>query len=134
MRMLSSLRSLGGNTNRSRSLYVLLFTLGIGGIFKAAAFWRETYIAAHYGVSADTDIYFGLQQIPMAILTFTLGLSGWRLPLPTHEPGKPRKDPAGRGGFWLSRCYWAWLVRPSRCSPNLFFWRRSMRKIRRRLI
>jgi len=76
MRMLSSLRSLGGNSNRSRSLYVLLFTLAIGGIFKAAAFWRETYIAAHYGVSADTDIYFGLQQIPMAILTFTLGAFG----------------------------------------------------------
>ena len=76
MKLLSSLQAWGRKGKGARSLSLLVFTLGIGGIFKAAAFWRETYIAASFGVSADTDVYFGLQQIPLAILTFTLGAFG----------------------------------------------------------
>lgn len=76
MRLLSFLQALHRKDSRTRSLSLLAFTLAIGGIFKLAAFWRETYIAARFGVSVDTDIYFGLQQIPLAILTFTLGAFG----------------------------------------------------------
>lgn len=76
MKLLSKLRALAGDRNRVRALTLLAVTLGIGGIFKLAAFWRETYIAARFGVSADTDIYFGLQQVPMALSTFVLGAFG----------------------------------------------------------
>jgi putative peptidoglycan lipid II flippase len=76
MTILSSIRALGRNRVRARSLSLLFLTFAIGGIFKTAAFWRETYIAARFGVSVDTDIYFGLQQIPMALLTFALGAFG----------------------------------------------------------
>ena len=71
MKLLSSLQAWRHKGKGAKSLSLLVFTLAIGGVFKAAAFWRETYIAASFGVSADTDVYFGLQQIPLAILTFT---------------------------------------------------------------
>ncbi len=74
MLSLSSLRAARQSTVRSLSL--ILLTLSIGAIFKVAAFWRETYIASRFGVSADTDVYFGLQQIPMAMVTFILGAFG----------------------------------------------------------
>ncbi len=76
MLSLSSLRAIVHNRARMRSLSLILLTLSIGAIFKAAAFWRETYIASRFGVSADTDVYFGLQQIPMALVTFILGAFG----------------------------------------------------------
>ncbi len=64
------------NRVRIQSFSLLLFTLSIGAIFKVAAFWREAYIASRFGVSADTDVYFGLQQIPMALVTFMFGAFG----------------------------------------------------------
>src|SRR3954451_4226228 len=76
MKLLSSVQAWRRKGKGAQSLLLLGFTLAIGGVFKAAAFWRETYIAASFGVSAQTDVYFGLQQIPMAILTFTLGAFG----------------------------------------------------------
>src|SRR3954468_6275882 len=76
MKLLSSLQAWRRKGKGAQSLLLLAFTLAIGGVFKAAAFWRETYIAASFGVSAETDVYFGLQQIPLAILTFTLGAFG----------------------------------------------------------
>ena len=76
MKLFSSLQAWRDKSKGARSLSLLAFTLAIGGAFKAAAFWRETYIAASFGVSADTDGYFGLQQISLAILTFTLGAFG----------------------------------------------------------
>jgi peptidoglycan biosynthesis protein MviN/MurJ (putative lipid II flippase) len=76
MKLLSSVQAWRRKGKGAQSLLLLAFTLAIGGVFKAAAFWRETYIAASFGVSADTDVYFGLQQFPLAILTFTLGAFG----------------------------------------------------------
>src|SRR3954470_17934507 len=76
MKLLSSLQAWRRKGKGARSLSLLVFTLAIGGVFKAAALWRETYIAASFGISADTDVSFGLQQIPLAILTFTLGAFG----------------------------------------------------------
>src|SRR3954451_24623331 len=76
MKLLSSVQAWRRKGKGAQSLLLLGFTLAIGGVFKAAAFWRETYIAASFGVSAQTDVYFGLQQIPLAILTFTLGAFG----------------------------------------------------------
>jgi peptidoglycan biosynthesis protein MviN/MurJ (putative lipid II flippase) len=47
--------------------------LGAGAIFKLSAFAREAFIAAKFGLSAVTDAYFGLQQLPLIVATFMLG-------------------------------------------------------------
>src|SRR4051812_47178772 len=90
MLSLSSLRE--ARTGRVRSLALILLTLSIGAIFKVAAFWRETYIASRFGVSADTDIYFGLQQIPLALVTFMLGAFGLAF---TPAYAQARRTPEG---------------------------------------
>ena len=82
-----------------RSLSLLAFTLAIGGVFKAAAFWRETYIAASFGVSSKTDVYFGLQQIPLAILTFTLGAFGLAFTPAYSRARKTEEGPIWTGGI-----------------------------------
>ena len=54
-----------------RSGVALAFLLS--GLFKLSAFARETYIAARFGVSAATDAYYGLQQLPLSVATFMFG-------------------------------------------------------------
>jgi putative peptidoglycan lipid II flippase len=52
---------------------LLIISLATGGIFKLAAFAREAFIAAKFGLSAVTDAYFGLQQFPLALASFMFG-------------------------------------------------------------
>ncbi|MDP9055643.1 MAG: hypothetical protein M3N93_15280 [Acidobacteriota bacterium] len=56
-----------------KSWVLLAGTLAVGGLFKAAAFARETFIASKFGLSNLTDAYFGLQQLPLALATFMFG-------------------------------------------------------------
>jgi putative peptidoglycan lipid II flippase len=49
------------------------FALVSGALFKLSAFAREAFIAAKFGLSAVTDTYFGLQQLPLIVATFMLG-------------------------------------------------------------
>lgn len=92
---LSSLR--GKLPSHIQSLTLILLTLSIGAVFKVAAFWRETYIASRFGVSADTDVYFGLQQIPMALVTFILGAFGL-----AFTPAYTRARQADETPYWAA--------------------------------
>src|SRR5436305_6760024 len=58
---------------RSRSLLLVLCTLAAGAIFKVSAFAREAFIASRFGLSAVTDAYFALQQLPLTLATFMFG-------------------------------------------------------------
>lgn len=58
---------------RSRSLLLVIFTLGAGAIFKVSAFAREAFIASRFGLSALTDAYFALQQLPVTLAAFMFG-------------------------------------------------------------
>lgn len=94
MRHFFPLRILIGG-RRLRPLALVSLTLGISGIFKAAAFWREAYIASRFGVSADTDVYFGFQQLPLALVTSYWVPLDWRLHLLTPKRGKRPKQRYG---------------------------------------
>ena len=48
-------------------------TLGMGGLFKMAAFAREAFIASRFGLSSFTDAYFASQQFPLILVTFMFG-------------------------------------------------------------
>jgi glycogen synthase len=50
-----------------------LLTLGLGGLFKLAAFAREAFIASHFGLSSFTDAYFASQQLPLILASFMFG-------------------------------------------------------------
>src|ERR1700748_1849381 len=57
----------------SRSLLLVLLTLGAGATFKISAFAREAFIASRFGLPALTDAYFALQQLPLTLATFMFG-------------------------------------------------------------
>src|SRR4051812_22691717 len=57
----------------SRSLLLVVFTLGAGAVFKISAFAREAFIASRFGLSSLTDAYFALQQLPVTLATFMFG-------------------------------------------------------------
>src|SRR4051812_24308048 len=99
MLLLSSLGAV--RSSRLRSLTLILLTLSIGAIFKVAAFWRETYIASRFGVSADTDIYFGLQQIPLALVTFILGAFGLAFTPAYTQARRTQEGPCWAAGTLL---------------------------------
>ncbi len=48
-------------------------TVGLGGLFKIAAFAREAFIASRFGLSSFTDTYFASQQLPLILVTFMFG-------------------------------------------------------------
>lgn len=52
---------------------LLGLTLAVSAAFKAAAFAREAFIAAKFGLSSVTDAYFGLQQFPLIVSAFMFG-------------------------------------------------------------
>src|SRR5947209_14290919 len=52
------------------SLLLVAVTLLAGGLFKLSAFAREAFIASRFGLSAVTDAYFALQQLPLTLATF----------------------------------------------------------------
>ena len=58
---------------RSGPLLLIALALTTSGIFKIAAFAREAFIAATFGLSAVTDAYFALQQFPMTVASYTFG-------------------------------------------------------------
>src|SRR4051812_5693772 len=58
---------------RSRSMLLVILTLGAGAIFKISAFAREAFIASRFGLSSLTDAYFALQQLPLTLATFMFG-------------------------------------------------------------
>lgn len=57
----------------SHSYTLIFFTLATGGLFKLSAFLRESFIASRFGLSAITDAYFSLQQLPLAVATYMFG-------------------------------------------------------------
>ncbi len=71
---------------------LLILTLATGALFKVAAFARESFIAAKFGLSAVTDAYFGLQQFPIAWATFMFGAFALAFP-PAYAEARRR---AGR--------------------------------------
>ena len=58
---------------RSRSALVIAASVGVGILFKLAAFVREAYIAAKFGVSGQMDAYFAFQQLPFTLMSFMGG-------------------------------------------------------------
>ena len=60
-------------SGRFNAITVIGLTLATGGLFKCAAFAREAFIASHFGLTAVTDAYFGLQQFPLSLGTFMFG-------------------------------------------------------------
>ena len=61
------------SARKSNAAILIGLTLLAGGLFKISAFVREAFIAAHFGLSAVTDAYFGLQQFPLTLATFMFG-------------------------------------------------------------
>ena len=58
---------------RVSTMILIGLALGVSGIFKIAAFAREAFIAARFGLSAITDAYFALQQFPITLATYMYG-------------------------------------------------------------
>lgn len=58
---------------RLGGLVAIALALAISGLFKGAAFARESFIAARFGLSAVTDAYFALQQFPLTLATYMYG-------------------------------------------------------------
>jgi peptidoglycan biosynthesis protein MviN/MurJ (putative lipid II flippase) len=58
---------------RSGPLILIGLALATSSLFKVAAFAREAFIAAKFGLSAVTDVYFALQQLPLILATFMFG-------------------------------------------------------------
>jgi len=63
---------IGPRLLREGALTVIL-TIGAGIVFKLVAFLRESYVASQFGLSPQTDAYFGFQQLPLMLSTFMLG-------------------------------------------------------------
>lgn len=59
--------------DRYHTAILICLTLAAGALFKLSAFAREAFIAAKFGLSATTDAYFGLQQLPLTASTFMFG-------------------------------------------------------------
>ncbi len=57
----------------SRYSMVIAFTMLLGAAFKLTAFGREMFITSRFGLSAATDAYFSLQQLPLAVASFMFG-------------------------------------------------------------
>lgn len=55
------------------SLFLIALALATSGLFKIAAFAREAFIAARFGLSTVTDAYFALQQLPMTVASYMFG-------------------------------------------------------------
>jgi len=72
-------------------------TIGAALIFKLVAFLRESYVASQFGLSPQTDAYFGFQQLPLALLTFMLGAFSLAF-APAYAETKKRYGE----GEWLS--------------------------------
>src|ERR1700680_2019103 len=58
---------------RAHAAIIIGLTLGTGALFKCSAFAREAFIASRFGLTAVTDAYFGLQQLPLTLATFMFG-------------------------------------------------------------
>lgn len=58
---------------RARAFYLIAAAIAVSGLFKIAAFAREAFIAARFGLSAVTDAYFAVQQFPLALATYVMG-------------------------------------------------------------
>ncbi len=59
--------------HRGGPLLLVGLALATSGLFKVAAFAREAFIAAKFGLSAVTDAYFALQQLPMTFASYMCG-------------------------------------------------------------
>ena len=58
---------------RSRALFLITLAVAVSGLFKVAAFAREAFIAARFGLTSVTDAYFAIQQFPLALATYVYG-------------------------------------------------------------
>jgi peptidoglycan biosynthesis protein MviN/MurJ (putative lipid II flippase) len=58
---------------RARAFYLIAAAIAVSGLFKVAAFAREAFIAARFGLSSVTDAYFAIQQFPLALATYVFG-------------------------------------------------------------
>ena len=58
---------------RSRAIYLIILAISVSGLFKCAAFAREAFIAARFGLTSVTDAYFAIQQLPLALATYVYG-------------------------------------------------------------
>ena len=63
----SSWRAIAAQTAPAASM------VAMAAAFKLASFFRETTIAAHFGLSSRTDAYFSLQQLPLTLAAFMFG-------------------------------------------------------------
>src|SRR5262245_23650630 len=81
---------------KSNAAKLIGLTLLVSGLFKLAAFVREAFITAHFGLSGVTDAYFGLQQFPLAVSAFMFGAFGLAF-TPAYAEAKRRPG----GVDWL---------------------------------
>ncbi len=58
---------------RGGPLLLVGIALATSGLFKVAAFAREAFIADKFGLTAITDAYFALQQLPMTFASYMCG-------------------------------------------------------------
>ncbi len=82
---------------RSRSALVIAGSVGVGILFKLAAFVREAYIAAKFGLSGQMDAYFAFQQLPFTLMSF-MGGAFCAAFVPAFAKAKQDSD----GGRWLT--------------------------------
>jgi putative peptidoglycan lipid II flippase len=82
---------------RSRSALVIVGSVGVGILFKLAAFVREAYIAAKFGLSGQMDAYFAFQQLPFTLMSFMGGAFCVAF-VPAFAKAKQHYE----GGRWLT--------------------------------
>ena len=82
---------------RSRAALVIAASVGVGILFKLAAFVREAYIAAKFGLSGQMDAYFTFQQLPFTLMSFMGGAFCVAF-VPAFAKAKQHYE----GGRWLT--------------------------------
>jgi putative peptidoglycan lipid II flippase len=83
----------------SKAALTVALTIGAGIVFKLVAFLRESYVASQFGLSPQTDAYFGFQQLPLTLSTFMLG-SFCLAFAPAYAEARKRRE--SESGQWLS--------------------------------
>jgi putative peptidoglycan lipid II flippase len=80
-----------------RSAIAIAASVGVSILFKLAAFVREAYVAAKFGVTSQTDAYFVFQQFPHTLYTFICGAFCL-----AFVPALARAKQEKQGGQWLT--------------------------------
>ena len=83
---------------RTRGLVAVALAIGVSGVFKGAAFARESFIAARFGLSPVTDAYFALQQFPITLASYVYGAFALAF-VPAYAKAQKSGGPRWLSGF-----------------------------------